>query len=121
MEKDVTNPLIKALNKLPMTQVWKRHSSGSSNNTNKPDVTGSHYGIRLEIEVKRPGKKPRSGQYKELRKFRKLGCIAFWTDDVQDGLDQLAFWYKVINREIEHPGYQDLKPKKPLIIKDLVA
>ncbi len=87
MEKTITNKIIKAINKnYPMAHVHKRLSTGSTGNTGYPDITGSVCGIRIEIEVKQPGKEPSKLQYVILKKLKKLNIIAFWTDDADQAL-----------------------------------
>jgi hypothetical protein len=100
MEKTLTNKIINKLNKDKHIWVRKRYNSGMTGTKGWPDVTGvikfpingHHVGIRVEIEVKQPGKKPTTNQYSRLRKFRKLGCIAFWTDDFETCMQQFHFW-----------------------------
>lgn len=53
------------------------------------DITGTiprgpHRGKRLELEVKRPGARPRPEQLERLAEVREAGGIAFWCDDAQD-------------------------------------
>jgi hypothetical protein len=55
---------------------------------------GPHQGKRLEIEVKRPGARPRPEQLQRLAETRAAGGIAFWCDDVGDCL-------RVLGRVIE--------------------
>lgn len=106
-----------------MPNAWarKRLTNGSSGTTNYPDITGCINGIRVEIESKRPGKTPRPGQYKMLRHFRDLGCIAFWTDDLEDAERKIAFWMAVLAGEEESLGDKDLYPPNRVRIKDLAA
>ena len=44
--------------------------------------SGPHRGARLEVEIKRPGERPRPEQLDHLRRVNADGGIAFWTDDV---------------------------------------
>jgi hypothetical protein len=89
-EKTITNKIIKHItNNYPMALVRKRYSNGSSGTAGWPDITGSICGIRLEIEVKQPGCKPRKLQAIMLDRFKKANIIAFWTDSLQDCLSQL--------------------------------
>lgn len=51
-----------------------------------PDLTGiipsgPHRGKRIDVEVKRPGKRPSPIQMKRLREIIDSGGIAFWIDD----------------------------------------
>jgi penicillin-binding protein-related factor A (putative recombinase) len=54
VEKQLTNKIIKWLNEehVHTTWVYKRFAIG--NEAGKPDITGIHKGVRVEIEVKRP-------------------------------------------------------------------
>ncbi len=121
MEKPISNKIINEINKLPGCEVWKRRTSGSTNNTGYPDITGSAYGWRLEIEAKQPGCEPTSIQYKRLKTFRRLGCIAFWTDSVEDALNKLVMWLEVKQAGTVHPGFKDLEPPRVTVIQDLAA
>ncbi len=130
LEKDITSPVVKALNKQPGIHAWKRLSSGSSNNTGYPDITGTimlsvgnlEFGVRLEIEMKRPGKVPTPIQYARLREFRRLGCIAFWADSNAGVIYQIKRWQKVkMGMKPNLIGYSDLKSKSVTVISDLAA
>ena len=82
MEKTITNKIIKSINKAyQFGLVSKRLSNGSTSNTGEPDIFGSVNGIRIEIEVKQPGKRPSKLQLSRLRKLQKANIIAFWADD----------------------------------------
>ncbi len=103
----VTDKLVKALNKNPDILVWKRFS-GRFGNKGYPDITGLvnlinktnktnnfKIAIRVEIECKLPGNKPTKIQQSYLTKFKNLGCICFWTDDYKLGLEEF-------NRQLKH-------------------
>ncbi len=96
MEKTLTNKIINKLNKNKAIWVRKRYNSGMTGTKGWPDITGTiclnNIGVRIEIEVKQPGKKPTKIQYARLRRFRKLGCIAFWTDDFKKAQTQFKYW-----------------------------
>ena len=93
LEKTITNGIIKALNASPRTRVWKRRSDGSDNNNGMPDITG-HYthvlgpdyaiAVRIELEVKKPGEKPRKLQLSRLRRLKEEGAIAGWVTSVEE-------------------------------------
>jgi len=90
LEKTITNKIIKYINKnYPNSEARKRLSTGSTNNTGYPDITGSINGIRIEIEVKQPGCEPSKLQYSRLRKLKKLNIIAFWADSLESAISQL--------------------------------
>jgi len=126
LEKNITNSIIRAINNLPGHMASKRLSNGATSSKGYPDITGVielqiqpkgrpeslQLGVRLEIEVKQPGKKPTKIQYARLRSFRRLNCIAFWTDSKIDAMNKLVFWTKVLSGKINHPGDQDLNPSK---------
>ena len=89
-EKSISNAIIKAIHaKYPQSQVRKRLTTGSSSTTGWPDITGHISGIRIEIETKLPGEKPRKLQLSRIRKFNKYNCIAFWADSVESCMSQL--------------------------------
>lgn len=113
-EKDLSKAIIKKLNNLDISDIlnkqakikiyaYKRIGSGMSANTGMPDISGcvscqinnspnnspNLIAIRLEIEVKLPGKKPTDRQAYFIEKYASLGCIAFWTDDISDCMEQL--------------------------------
>lgn len=130
IEKPITNKIIDAINELPGREVRKRRSSGSTNNTGEPDVTGTTcvrlgslaVGIRLEIEVKQPGKKPTALQYSKLKDFRRLGAIAFWADSVNSALEQLFEWELIrAGKRLDWIGFSDLKKKGGFVVRDLAA
>ena len=47
---------------------------------------GPHLGKRLEVEVKRPGARPRPEQLERLAAIRVAGGIAFWVTEAADSL-----------------------------------
>ena len=122
MEKPITNKIIAKLNSNPGIWVRKRLSSGSTGTKGYPDITGIVQvnlnslliGIRLEIEVKQPGKKPTANQYSKLRKFRKLGAISFWCDSVESCEKQLDYWMENIG--IDNHVQTDLLPSGQVTI-----
>jgi hypothetical protein len=90
MEKTITNAIIKMINtEYPNGLARKRFSGGSTNNVGEPDITASVCGIRVEIEVKQPGKKPSKLQLSRLSRLQKKGCIAFWADSKSSAKAQL--------------------------------
>jgi hypothetical protein len=48
------------------------------------DIRGIIDGKPLEIEIKRPGKRPTTLQYNRMREIQALGGIAFWVDNAKD-------------------------------------
>lgn len=62
---------------------------------------GPHRGKRLEIEVKRPGKRPTQEQYDRGRRVLAAGGLWMWTDDAAWLLDVLRRvlegWHVVID------------------------
>jgi len=126
MEKTLTNRIVKKLNSDPRIWVRKRYTSGMTGTKGWPDITGIvklslnrlEVGIRIEIEIKQTGKKPTQIQYNRLRKFRKLGCIAFWTDDFDSCQSQFQFWCDNIG--LSNIKQTDLLPTgKNVVIYDL--
>ncbi len=126
LEKSITNQVIKQLNKYSNVWVRKRHTTGMSGTIGWPDITGTvtiyrndfEFGIRIEIEMKKPGKKPTQNQYSRLRRFRKMGAIAFWADNYEQAVTQFAYWCDVVGRE--PISYTDLmKSGNVTVISDL--
>jgi hypothetical protein len=69
-----------------------------------PDITGTMPswspwpGVRVECEVKRPGRRPTEAQYRRMREVNDQGGLAFWTDDAGHGfrcLQLLLSGYRV--------------------------
>jgi hypothetical protein len=126
LEKKITNQIIKELNKDPSIWVRKRLTTGMSGTLGWPDITGiketeingQSFGIRIEIEVKRPGKKPSDIQYSRLRGFRRLGAIAFWTDEIYDCLKQFEHFGKT-SPKVPYSESDLLPSKTPTIVQDL--
>jgi len=91
-EKNITNRIIKRIHTTyPMSHVRKRLSTGATNTTGWPDITGHIAGIRVEIEVKQPGCKPTKIQRSKIRKFNKNNCIAIWCDSVESCIRKLDY------------------------------
>ena len=128
LEKPITDSIISNLNKYSHVWVRKRHTTGMSGTIGWPDITGIikleinglKFGIRIEIEVKKPGKKPTQVQYSRLRRFRKLGAITFWTDGLEDCMSKFELWVKITTGELGCSSPRDLLPHGPItIVKDL--
>lgn len=130
MEKSISDSIIKKINKIPGCFAYKRLSNGSTSTNGYPDITGTvniHIngqilGIRLEIESKQPGKRPTQLQYSRLRKFRSLGCVAFWTDNPTDAMNKIKLWQDILSDSNNQAGkinYNDLfdpKQRKPVVL-----
>ena len=128
LEKPITNSIIAQLNKNPDIWVRKRYTSGMSGTIGWPDVTGIicleinnlKFGVRIEIEVKKPGKKPTTVQYSRLRRFRKLGAITFWTDSLEDCMMKFDLWQKITLGKLGCSSPRDLYPSGQVtVIRDL--
>lgn len=54
--------------------------------TGNADITATlpGSGRRLEIEVKRPGKRPTEAQLRRMREHNAAGAVAFWVDNAED-------------------------------------
>jgi hypothetical protein len=89
--------------------------------TGEADITGTiprgpHQGKRLEIEVKRPGARPRSEQLERLAEVCAAGGIAFWIDDAADCLRVLrrvlddGAWIEVDEAGSQWVVWADLRP-----------
>jgi len=127
MEKDISNQIISHINNLPGGFAHKRLSNGSTSTNGWPDITGSiklllngqEMAVRLEIESKIPGKFPDPLQYAMLRKFRRLGMIAFWTNSLIDCQFSLDYWTCVTAGTLNHPGYKDITGSAAVLLEDL--
>ena len=103
-ESSISKGLITALNKLPGCKVKKR--LGSIGNSGEPDITGTQLigpesmglGLRIEIEVKRPGQKPTAKQFSKIDFYTRTGAISFWCDSIETGL---ALYQDILNQKIK--------------------
>lgn len=94
-EADIQKACIEWLNTLPGVKVWRQNTGGMSGKHNgktwymkfgqkgQADITGIALGVRVEIEVKRPGKEPSDDQRDWLRIMGIHYGIAFWTDSIE--------------------------------------
>ena len=119
LEKTITNKIIKRLNEDPHLFVWKRHSGQFDNLNGYPDIEGVYslpithdpdqepylIAIRVEIEMKKPGEKPRKLQKSRLRKLKRVGCISGWATSVSEARklidEQVAFIKEKIDQSYE--------------------
>jgi hypothetical protein len=91
LEKNIAKRIISALNKIPMTRVWKRRAGPFEKG--RADITGASRGVRVEIEVKRPGEQPTDLQAKWLREMRELGCISGVAYSEEDAIEILESFF----------------------------
>lgn len=47
-------------------------------------------GIHVWVEFKRPGAEPTPLQYERLERMQRHGCVAFWCNDVNEGVAALS-------------------------------
>jgi hypothetical protein len=90
-EKTITQNIIKKLRTIEGVRVLKR--STGWNRAGEPDVTGCYKGVRFELELKVPGKKPTELQTKRLKEWRESGAVSYWTDNVDDAM---RWFYKYV-------------------------
>ena len=65
-----------------------------------PDITGvlPPHGKALWIEVKRPGQRPTKLQMYRLKRLKRAGAVAFWTDNVQKVKRKLHPYLQEVSR-----------------------
>ena len=90
-EKTITKNILKNIRTIEGVRVSKR--STGWNRTGEPDVTGCYKGVRFELELKVPGKKPTKLQQKRLDEWRESGAVVYWTDNVDDAM---RWFYKCV-------------------------
>ena len=96
LERDVQASILDWLNLLPGCKAWRQNTGVKAYKdrqgrkrlvkygvTGQSDVTGLIHGIRLEVEVKRPGKKPTSDQDDWLVMIQQQGGISTWADSLE--------------------------------------
>lgn len=87
-EKVISNKIIKHINKqyAETTYLYKRLSD--SNQIGMPDITGSHNGIRVELEVKTPERTHMVSRHQSywLNKFKAIGCITGVVTSLEEAL-----------------------------------
>lgn len=107
LEKTITNKIIKALSAIPNCHVRKRLATAVTGG--EPDITGTHVfelnsglkiGVRIEIEVKRPGEKPRPLQELSMNRHKENGVICFWCDNLDDCLSIYNNYINKISNEL---------------------
>lgn len=104
-ESEIQKACIDWLNTIPGVKVWRQNTGGMSGEHNgkkwymkfgqkgQADITGICNGIRVEIEVKRPGEKPTDDQRDWLRIIGMHFGIAFWTDSIERCVTEMREWY----------------------------
>jgi len=81
-EIDITNAIVKALNKRTGCYVQKRKAG--PDRKGQPDITGCYNGMRVEIKVKLPGNMPTIKQAQWLGKWRAVGALTGWATSVEE-------------------------------------
>jgi len=91
-EKDITNKIISYINTTysDTTYLYKRFSN--TNEIGKPDITGCHNGLRVEIEVKTPARAKQVSAHQSyyLNKFAKLKCVVGVVTSLEEALELLG-------------------------------
>jgi hypothetical protein len=83
-EKAIVNSILRYLNKLPQCVARKRWGSGFGL-AGEPDIDACIQGRSLQLEVKRPGKKPTMLQEKRLAEWSAAGAVV----GVVHGVDEV--------------------------------
>ena len=71
------------MNSLPGCRARNNHGNAFSG-AGTPDITACYRGRHIEIEVKRPGEKPKKLQLYELEKWREAGAVAVWVESLDE-------------------------------------
>lgn len=74
LEAVIVKNSIAVLRKLPHCWAQKRHGSPMGI-AGDPDVTGAIFGIRFELECKRPGRHLTALQEERIKRWASVGCI----------------------------------------------
>jgi hypothetical protein len=101
-EKNIQDAVLQWLNIVPECKVWRQNVGGMEylkadgrkgivrfGQPGMADLTGIICGVRLEVEIKRPGQVPRPDQESWLNFIRGMGGIAFWCDSLGSCVVQL--------------------------------
>jgi hypothetical protein len=107
LERDVQKAVLDYLNTLWNVKAWRANTGASTAVHNgkkrfirygqrgQADITGvANGGVRIEIEIKRPGNKPTMEQTAWLGEMRTLGAVAFWCDSVKSCSEQLRYEFQ---------------------------
>ena len=97
-EKNISKAIIQNLNRMPMTKVWKRRAGPFEKG--RADITGSCFGVRIEIEVKIPGKTPTDLQQKWLDEMTEKLCIAGIARSVDDAIQIVLKYFNAFKNHI---------------------
>lgn len=95
LETQIQAGVLDWLNTVPNCKAWRQNTGAREwidsdgkkrlvkfGQVGQADVTGLVCGVRLEVEVKRPGEKPSDEQYAWLWFIESHGGIAFWCDSL---------------------------------------
>lgn len=97
LERDIQRACMDYLNTLHGVRVWRANVGGRSwvdktghnrvmkfGERGQSDLTGvGPGGVRIEIEIKRPGLLPSPEQAEWLREMDHFGAVAFWCDSFE--------------------------------------
>jgi hypothetical protein len=97
-EKNISKAIVKALNQLQITKVWKRRAGPFEKG--RADITGSCFGTRIEIEVKVPGNDPTPKQQAWIDDMKSNLCIAGCAHSVEEALAIVRNYFE----SYERPG-----------------
>ena len=88
-EASLVKNILKRLNGIPGCRAQKTHG-GKYGTKGKPDITGCFYGIRFEMEVKRPGEKPDPLQQHEMDQWSNVGAFVKTVHSVEEALNLIG-------------------------------
>lgn len=116
-EKDIQRACLDWLNTIPGVSLWRQNRGAKLNIYRRKDGSeGRSYvkfgepgatdttgigpgGVRIEVEIKRPGKSPTLEQLAYQQMIRDRGGISFWCDSLNSCQQQLRY-------EFEQRGWQ---------------
>jgi hypothetical protein len=85
-ETAITKRILKALNDIPGCRAQKVHG-GKYGTVGRPDITACYMGLRIDLEVKRPSRKPDPKQQHELDQWAQAGGITATVHTVDDAME----------------------------------
>lgn len=103
-EKEIQAACLEWLNTIPGVRCWRQNTGGFPGEykgkrrftrfgqKGQSDISGvGPFGVRVEIEIKRPGKLPSDIQGYWLTSMQESGAVAFWADSLDTCVEQLRY------------------------------